>query len=362
MNEASSLTQVLAAYCSEPTRWNAAPLGAGNINDTYLVHSADGAFVLQRINSRVFSYPLRLIDNFEKITNHLRKKASPRSPRIRVASPVKTLAGFSHYIDQWGDCWRAQSYISHRSKLVLSSGQEAHQVGVILAAFHSQLRDLGDSVLEDPLPGFHDLPLYLQSFDTVVDKMSRKKGAELNYCLEFVEQYRGRATILKGARDAGVLKCQPVHGDPKLDNFLFNDRNECFGLLDLDTVAMGLVHHDLGDCLRSCCNQAGEVGGDTSKVTFNLQICRLLLDGYFSIIRDMGQQQRQYIYDGVLLICFELGLRFLTDYLDGNQYFKVRQEDDNLFKAVTQFRLTADVAGKETAIRNLVESEASRYQ
>ena len=212
------------------------------------------------------------------------------------------------------------------------------------------------------MPGFHNLALYLRAFDTVSREMSRKSGRRLRYCLDIVKKYRDRAATLAGAVDAGILKLQPVHGDPKLDNFLFNDRGECFGLLDLDTVSIGLVHHDIGDCLRSCCNPSGETGGDNLQVTFDLQTCRALLEGYFSVVRDMGRQQRYYIFDGVLLICFELGLRFLTDYLDGNRYFRVEKDDDNLAKAVKQFRLTADVDQKENTIRNLVEHVASGYR
>lgn len=362
MNHASSLNNVLAAYCPEPSGLRVAPLGAGNINDTYLVQSGDGAFVLQRINSRVFPYPLRVISNFGKITTYLRPERPFSAPRLRVASPVRTLAGCSHYVDENGDYWRAQTFIPHRSKRALNDQREAGQVGVILAAFHSRLVDFKSLGLDDPLPGFHNLALYLRAFDTVSREMSRKTGRRLRYCLDIVKKYRDRAATLRRAVDAGILKLQPVHGDPKLDNFLFNDRDECFGVLDLDTVSIGLVHHDIGDCLRSCCNPAGETGGDNLQVTFDLQTCRALLEGYFSVIRDMGEQQRHYIFDGLLLICFELGLRFLTDYLDGNQYFRVEKDDDNLAKAVNQFRLTADVDRKENTIRNLVEQVASGYR
>jgi hypothetical protein len=361
MNDASSLGNVLAAYCPEPSRWEVAPLGAGNINDTYLVQSRESAFVLQKINCGVFFDPLRVIDNFEKINTYLSLNRPSSKPGVRVASPVRTLAGCSHYVDENGDFWRAQSYIPHSSKCVLKDAGEARQVGVILAAFHSRLEDFDSSALEEPLPGFHDLPLYLQAFDAVSREMSRETGRDLRYCFEIVDKYRDRATTLTRATQAGILRPQPVHGDPKLDNFLFNDRNECFGLLDLDTVSMGLIHHDLGDCLRSCCNRAGEAGGDNLQVIFDLQICRALLDGYFSASRGMGELQRHCIFDGVLLICFELGLRFLTDFLDGNHYFKVEQDDDNLFKAVNQFRLTVDVDQKENSIRNLVEDVASSF-
>lgn len=352
---------VLEAYCPEPSKFRVSSLGAGNINDTYLVQSGDKAFVLQKINSGVFSSPLRVIKNFEKITRHFNSGAQTSEVQLQLSLPINSLGGSSHIVDEKGDFWRAQSYIPHRSKQVLSNECEARQTGVILAAFHSRLSDFDGSKLEDPLPGFHNLPMYLQAFDIALRNMNRKMGKKLEYCFEVIDKIRGRAATLKRAMDIGTLKCQPVHGDPKLDNFLFNENNQCFGLLDLDTVAMGLVHHDLGDCLRSCCNKAGEACEDNYQVVFDLQMCRALVDGYLSVARELDQRQRYYIYDGVLLICFELGIRFLTDYLEGNHYFKVQNENDNLLKAENQFRLAVDVGYKEDAIRHLIESVASLY-
>ncbi|MFW2366230.1 MAG: phosphotransferase enzyme family protein [Desulforhopalus sp.] len=352
---------ILEAYCSELSKLRVSSLGAGNINDTYLVRSEDTTFVLQRINSRVFPHPLRVVKNFEHITRYFTSSGDTSEVQLQLAAPINSLEDFSHIVDEKGDFWRAQSYIPHCSKEVLSNECEARQTGVILAGFHSRLIDFDGSKLEDPLPGFHNLPMYLQAFDRALRSSNRRISKKLEYCLEVVDKVRGRAATLKRAMDTGALKCQPVHGDPKLDNFLFNENNQCFGLLDLDTVAMGLVHHDLGDCLRSCCNKAGEGAEDTRQVVFDLQMCRALLDGYLSVARGFDQQQRYYIYDGVLLICFELGLRFLTDYLEGNHYFKVENENDNLLKAENQFRLAVDVSYKEDAIRHLVETVASLY-
>lgn len=359
MNASPSPISVLEAYCSEPSGWTVTQLGDGNINDTYLVKSGDRAFVLQRINGTVFPYPQRIIRNFEQITAHLSSERSSSLPLVKAAFPIKALNGSSHYVDEEGDFWRAQTYIPHRSKQVISKHCEARSVGRILAAFHSQLSDFDGAGLQDPLPGFHDLPLYLGAFDTVCRKTTRKVDEDLGCCLDIVINYRGRGATLKRAGDEGILTYQPVHGDPKLDNFLFNDRDECFGVLDLDTVAMGLVHHDLGDCLRSCCNRAGEAGGRNCQVVFDLPTCAAMLDGYFSVVQGMDKKQRHYIFDAILLICFELGVRFLTDYLEGNLYFKVQREDDNLFKAVKQFRLMQDIDRKENSIRHLIESIAS---
>ena len=160
--------------------------------------------------------------------------------------------------------------------------------------------------------------------------------------------------ILEDAKISGILTIQTIHGDPKIDNFLFNDQGLADGMLDLDTVGVGLVHFDLGDCLRSCCNRVGEGGTDSLPVSFDLQFCQALLQGYFSEGHQLlSAGQRAYIYDAVLAITFELGVRFFTDHLRGNSYFKVRQDGDNLARATRQFNLTEDIVAKEKEIRFL---------
>jgi Ser/Thr protein kinase RdoA (MazF antagonist) len=175
--------------------------------------------------------------------------------------------------------------------------------------------------------------------------------------LATIESYRQRATILEDAKRAGILSLQPVHGDPKVDNFLFGDQDEALGLLDLDTVAIGLVHYDLGDCLRSCCNRTLEADRTLHPATFDLELCRAVLGGYFSEPdKQLKKEELSFIFDGVLLICFELGVRFFTDYLRGNLYFKVQQDDDNILRAFKQFQLTDDIARQEQEIRAMART------
>ncbi|HSL40965.1 MAG TPA: phosphotransferase, partial [Desulforhopalus sp.] len=158
---------------------------------------------------------------------------------------------------------------------------------------------------------------------------------------------------LQAAQESGLLPRQAVHGDPKIDNFLFTGAGDPVGLIDLDTVGGGLVVTDLGDCLRSGCNRAGEEGG-AAPVEFDLDLAGELIAGY---LQGPGGPPpaalRAAIFDGLLLVCFELGLRFFTDYLRGNSYFKVTSPRDNLHRALSQFRLSDVIAAQESAIRRL---------
>ncbi|MGB3225742.1 MAG: aminoglycoside phosphotransferase family protein [Desulforhopalus sp.] len=346
---------VLAAFCKEPATIAVTPLGFGNINDTYLVRPASHPFVLQRINNEVFPEPLKVIENFHTITKHLLSKNNEQRQGLQVASPVLTLDKGMFHRDSTGVFWRAQSYLPHKSFRVLNGPGQAREVGKALAKFHRLVSDLDMQKLRDPLPGFHYLPGYLEEYDRELQKLKIETDKKNHSCLAAIERYRQRATTLEDAKRAGILSLQPIHGDPKVDNFFFGDQGEALGLLDLDTVAIGLVHYDLGDCLRSCCNRAGEADRTLHSATFDLELCRALLGGYFSEpYKQLKKEEISFVFDGILLICFELGVRFFTDYLRGNRYFKVMQDDDNLLRAFNQFQLTDDIARQEQEIRVLV--------
>jgi Ser/Thr protein kinase RdoA (MazF antagonist) len=355
------LYDVVAQFCNNPATCTVTPLGFGNINDTYLIRSASHSFVLQRINSDVFPEPLRVIENFQKITIHLNHKRDGARQQLQVAVPVLTLDEHLFYRDSTGAFWRGQSYLPHKSCKVLAGPDQAYRVGRALATFHRLVGDLDVQGFLDPLPGFHNLPGYLEDYDREMRSVKTVASEDFGSCLATIDRYRQQAATLENAKHAGILTLQPIHGDPKVDNFLFGDQGEVLGLLDLDTVALGLVHYDLGDCLRSCCNRVGERGGGVLPITFDMAYCRALLDGYFSGPDELlSKEQRAYIFDGVLLICFELGVRFFTDHLRGNPYFKVQQDGDNLLRAVNQFRLADDIAEREQGIRSMAISSGSK--
>lgn len=354
------LENVVAAFCTDPLKSTVRPLGHGNINATYLVHSSHSTFVLQCISGTVFPNPLRVIENFQKISNHLISRSGRVSSNITFASPVLTCDGELFYRDSNGDYWRGQSYIPHTNMRVPVNDKHAYQVGRVLAAFHSFVADLDIDQLQDPLPDFHNLDHYLAEFDYEwsLQKPSNDTSA-IDYCHSRIQVYRKLASTFTNAKSAGIVELQAIHGDPKVDNFLFDENGQAFGLLDLDTVGSGLSLIDLGDCLRSCCNTAGESG--FGRVRFDQEIFKAILQGYFSWSDNcFSKEQFSLIYEAVLLISFELGLRFFTDYLRGNVYFRVTREDDNLLKAVGQFQLADDIKRQETGLRAFSNSLKER--
>jgi len=355
------LREAAAAFCRDGRTCQVERLGEGNINETFLVRSATGCFVLQRINARVFPEPLTVIENFARITGHFLEKQREHGLSFLMAAPVRTLGGALFHLDSEGSCWRGQSYLAGAPAANLFGESQVMRAGRTLARFHSLAADLDVAQLAEPLAGFHNLPGYMQEFDCVLRGTPRELDEAGRSCLGTINRIRPQATLLEDAKKAGILTVQPVHGDPKIDNFIFSESGAPDGMLDFDTVGGGLIHYDLGDCLRSSCNRAGEKGSDPSAVSFDLRYCRSFLEGYFTGGSTFGEVQRNLIFEAVYLIAFELGVRFFTDHLRGNTYFRVASDGENLARAIRQFRLVEDIAAKEQDIRRLIAAAARQH-
>jgi Ser/Thr protein kinase RdoA (MazF antagonist) len=171
-----------------------------------------------------------------------------------------------------------------------------------------------------------------------------------------VEARRSLVPVLERAKAQGKLTVRPTHGDPKVNNVLLDAiTGQAVSLIDLDTVKPGLVHYDIGDCLRSGCNLLGEETDRWETVSFDLGVAHAILQGYLSQAREfLSSTDWDYLFDAIRLIAFELGLRFFTDYLAGNVYFKVNHSEHNLVRALVQFKLTESIESQEAALRTII--------
>lgn len=333
--------------------------GGGLINDTYLVEATDGRrLILQRINTRVFPHPEQMLANLRTLLDHAH---SHGAEGLRLPALYRTRDGRDWATDSDGGVWRALEFIPDtRSLATLGGGAQARAVGDALGRFHRLLHELPVGHLHTTLPGFHVAPDYLRHFDEILQESVADHSIALRDALVFVEEHRELVDVLERARQSGALTLRPAHGDPKLDNFLFDrDAARVVALIDLDTVQPGLVQVDLADCLRSCCNRAGESPADLYSVRFDLDSAQHILRGYLDAARDfLDSGDYDYLYDAIRLIPFELGLRFLTDHFAGDRYFKVERPGQNLLRARVQFRLAEDIERHERALRVLIESLA----
>jgi len=338
--------------------------GKGNINTTFLVSTKGkdhSPFILQRINRMVFPDPHLVMKNIRTATDHIHQRlektplAEGRRWEVPMVIPAKD--GRDCVEDDNGDVWRAMSYIDAQSFDTVQGIAHAKEVGLTLGLFHWLLNDLSPQTLADTLKGFHDTPAYLNHFNEVKEQFRGETSPEVKQCIYFVTARSGMVPVLKDAATKGFLCIRPIHGDPKIDNVMIDiNTGHAVGIIDLDTVKPGLVHYDIGDCLRSCCNPAGEETDDLESVSFDMDLCKTVLQGYFTYAREfLTENDYGYIYDAARLIAFELGLRFFSDYMEGNVYFKVKNERHNLQRARVQFRLCECIERQGSAIRRAIE-------
>jgi len=326
------------------------PLGHGNINDTWRVDLTDGRrLVLQRLHPRVFPDPGAVMANLRLVTDHLARQVEPGVSFFRLLTNPR---GQDHCLDAVGCCWRLLTHIDHTRTLAsLDSPAQAAAVGDLLGRFHLLTADLDPAALADPLPDFHITPRYLEHYDAIRDP-ARPANEEETFCRDLIEELRPTADSLERAR--GRLSLRVIHGDPKPANFLFAaETDRAISLIDFDTVKPGLLLHDLGDCLRSCCHPGGEGQADPEATVFAPDFFQALMAGY---LRRAGHllapADRALLVAAAALISFELGLRFFTDHLAGDRYFKVSRPGQNLHRALVQFHLNRSIRAQQDELEH----------
>jgi Ser/Thr protein kinase RdoA (MazF antagonist) len=341
-------------------------LGEGHINDTFLV-SLEGdrtnSYVLQCLNRQVFPQPELIMANLRVLADHLdcrlRDEVHKHFESWQVIRPISAADGRDYFIDSDNNFWRLLSYVSGAASFDrVRDGDHAKEAGRALGFFHRLVWDLDPGLLADTLPGFHVTPKYLADYDRVLRQPVRQiSSVDEEYCVRTIEGQRSFVPVLEDAARNGLLSVRVIHGDPKLANIMFDEKSgRAVSMVDLDTVKPGLLHYDIGDCLRSCCNPAGDNLENLGDVRFDIEICRNMLGGYLAEMAPLlTEAEYEFIYPAVKLITFELGLRFFTDHLEGDVYFKVDHSGHNLQRAMAQFRLMASIEESERLICNIVK-------
>jgi len=338
--------------------------GSGNVNDTFLVTLASAGqphFILQRLNLNVFHRPKLIMENLRTVSDHVRRRLALAplggGRRFEVPRVLLTREGRDHVIDSGGAFWRALSFIDAAETFdTIKDTGHAREVGSALGRFHNLLSDLPPDHLSDTLPGFHLTPGYLAHYDEIRERQGVNRSPEVNYGLRFISERRAWAPVLENARGQDKLRQRPIHGDPKINNVMLDTTTgQAVGMVDLDTVKPGLVHYDIGDCLRSGCNPLGEETEAWETVRFEPELCQAVLQGYLWLAQDfLTETDYAYLYDAIRLLAFELGLRFFTDYLAGSVYFKARHPEHNLVRALVQFKLTASIESQAAALGAII--------
>lgn len=363
-DQAHALRAVAASFALDGEIRAITPLGSGNVNDTFLVQTTERRYVLQRLNTEVFRQPELVMGNLQRLSAHVQNRlAEARTDwlagrRWELPQVVCSRAdGQAWHCCTSGGFWRTLTHVGDaRSVDVIETRSQARELGWGLGVFHQLISDLPVDNLADTLEGFHITPRYLEDYHRALVRTAVPNTALAQECVAFIRAREDFVSVLERAKARGDLPLRPIHGDPKINNMLIDaDSGAAVALIDLDTVKPGLLHYDIGDCLRSCCNRLGEESLDFEAVRFDLDLAAAILEGYLAVAGDLlSAKERDYIADAARLISFELGLRFFSDHLAGNRYFKADHLEHNLHRAVVQFRLTASIEAQEHELRGLV--------
>jgi Ser/Thr protein kinase RdoA (MazF antagonist) len=338
---------------------SAEPFGSGHINDTYRVaYDQAGVqmrYVFQRINRNIFKDPHALMQNVRRVTAHLAAKVAGESDAgRRTLTLVPTRSGEWFHEDSIGECWRVYVFIERARTLdLLESPEQAFKAAQAFGKFQSQLADLPAPRLNVTIPDFHNTPKRFAAFEAAVaaDPAGRAQMARVE--IDFALRHRGLCGVLLEAN----LPERVTHNDTKFNNVLLDDAtDDGICVIDLDTVMPGMALYDFGDMVRSGANAAGEDERDLAKVALKFPMFEAITRGYLSAAGAfLTKRERQFLTVAAQLITFELGIRFLTDFLSGDTYFKVHREGHNLDRCRVQLKLVDSMNQQEDRMQKLVE-------
>jgi hypothetical protein len=338
---------------------NAGPYGSGHINDTYCAIFNQGGtpvrYILQRINHHVFKTPVALMENVERVTTHISKKVAGHPDFSRCGlTLIRARNGRAWHCDEGGNYWRTYIFMENaRTYDAVESPQQAFQAARAFGRFQKLLADLLAPRLHDTIPGFHHTPQRFAKLEVAIAADPANRALLAKPEIEFVLNRKAMTGVLLAAG----LPERVTHNDTKLNNVMLDDKTgEGICVIDLDTVMPGLAPYDFGDIVRTSTSPAKEDERDLSKVQMQFPMFEALARGYLATAAEfLTKAERQLLVFSGKLITFEIGIRFLTDYLEGDTYFKVHREGHNLDRCRTQFKLVESIERQEGAMNKLVE-------
>jgi hypothetical protein len=346
-----NLENIFRRFNAEGSFRKAYPYGSGHIHDTFLAETGEAAndnYILQRLNNKVFRNIPALQDNIERVTGHLRKKllaTQGSNPKRESLTLIPAKDGKSWITDESGAFWRMYIFITdHKSYNIVDNPSKAFEGGKAIGKFQAMLSDLGGKPLNETIPWFHDIEKRLEAFH---NKMKEDPAGRVKQLRAEIRETDSRAdemmTILNLGRE-GKIPRRITHNDTKFNNILLDQNDKALCVIDLDTVMPGYVHYDFGDAIRTAANTAAEDEADLEKVSMDMELFRAYAWGYLDETRTtLNEAEKTWLAFAPKLITYTIAVRFLTDYIDGDNYFKIHHPDHNLQRARAQFRLLASM-------------------
>ncbi len=342
------LAGIASQFISAGIIASVAPHGEGHIHDTFLVETGnhDPDYILQKINQNVFRNIPGMMNNIEIVTRHIRMKLTAipgHHPDLESLSLVYTKTGKAYYLDEIGRYWRMYVYIPDTvTYQKMTDPALAYEAGKAIGFFQAMLSDL-ETPLVDTIPDFHNIGFRISQYEQAKRTDPSQRVKEVPNDILFVEKHFGSmSSYYKSLKEKAAIRV--THNDTKVNNILFDHNNKAQCLIDLDTVMPGYVHFDYGDALRTMSNMALEDERDLSKVLFNRKIYESFTNGYLGEAGSfLATAELELLSYAPIYLTFIIGLRFLTDYLNGDVYYRIHHPGHNLERARVQFKLAEEM-------------------
>ena len=349
-----TLSQVLSHYQLDSRVTECIAYGHGHINKTFLVTTLSGCrYILQRINNKVFKNVEALMGNIDAVTEHLMKQAT--DPR-QVLQLAKTDRGQSHLVHTDGTYWRMFHYVE--GSLCLQAPEtpkDFYESAIAFGRFQQMLKDFPAHTLVETIPNFHNTADRYRIFRETLAKDPQGRAKQVAEEIAFALAHEEEAGTLVNLLAEGKLPLRVTHNDTKLNNVMLDAATRtALCVIDLDTVMPGLSLYDFGDSIRFGAATAAEDEKDLSKVQMSLELFETYTKGFLTACPGLTKLEKELLPMGAKLMTLECGVRFLTDYLDGDNYFSTSYPGQNLDRCRTQFKLVADMEAKWQQMQEIV--------
>ncbi|MBC7743611.1 MAG: aminoglycoside phosphotransferase family protein [Flavobacterium sp.] len=361
---------ILENFCIEGKITSVQPYGSGHINDTFcLINSSKNSpdYLLQRINHHVFKDVPSLMSNIDHVLLHLKYKILSdvySNPDKNVITLIKTRQNLDFFKDQEGNYWRMCLFLKDtKSYDLVTTNQQAMEGGKAFGRFQALLSDLDTNLLSETIPDFHNIKKRLLAFNAAITHDAFHRVNDVMTEINYVQSLSEDMCTIQQWGDEGKLPKRITHNDTKFNNILFDQDDKAQCIIDLDTVMPGYVAFDFGDAIRTIINTRPEDEQDLEKIELNIPLFKSFTHGYLNeVVEFLTPNEIKSLMLGVLLLPYMQGVRFLTDYLQGDTYFKTNFEGHNLQRAKAQFELLRKLEVNSEVLKQIVSDAEFMYR
>lgn len=342
------------------------PFGNGHINETYLVYFESCRYIVQKINYHVFDNPFAVMNNMELITSYIRKNViySGRDPRECVLTIIQTRYGQNMALVN-DEYWRCVRFIEEGTTYDEAPNTEIfEEAGKAVGEFQKLLEGFHTRLLVDTIKHFHDTPYRYEHFLDVIKIDRLRRTTICRKEIRYITEHEKKLSVITDLLEDEIIPRRVTHNDTKLNNIMISKvTGKALGLIDLDTVMKGSLLYDYGDALRIGASTAAEDETDLSKVKVNFEMFEAFSRGYLKASKGIiTTEEIKHLIDGFFLMTFEVGLRFLTDFIDGDQYFVLKPKEQknrpflNLERAKCQLKLASEIEKNEEKLKQILNN------